>query len=224
MEPSLTSFDPSAYAIDWEMPVEVMRDFDTILLFGKLTAATPADLTIRRISKEACFPIIDREGVVLVRCYDMQADPVLLRARVIQSTGLDCTVGNLELLPYKTSRQYARYPLCPPGRVFVWEDGAGAGAFQPCQLLNISSHGACIVAECRYPVGQALRLAVDPAETEESASYPCTIVRMTPRWGGQFEYGLSFAQLNKQRRGRLFSALQDRFPIYFGARGGFLDE
>lgn len=205
--------------LDWEMPVEVMRDFDTVLLFGKLSAASQTALTVRRSSDEICFPAIEEQSAVLVRCYDTRMDPVLLCARVTHSSGVECTVGELEMIPYKTHRESVRYPLCPPTVISVL-DNAAPERFQPCQLLNISDGGACIVTAGCYAVGQTLRLQIKPVERGEADSLPCRVVRVTPRRGNCFEYGLLFERLSKNQRSRLIGALHDRFHVCAGVQRG----
>lgn len=205
--------------LDWEMPVEVMRDFDTVLLFGKLSAVSQTALTVRRASDERCFPAVEERSAVLVRCYDTKMDPVLLCARVTHSSGVECTVGELEMIPYKTRRKSVRYPLCPPTAVSVLDNGAPEGS-RPCQMLNISDSGACIVTAGRYAVGQTLQLRAELMEKGEPASFLCRVVRVTPRRGDCFEYGLLFEHLNKRRRSSLMGALQGLLRVCAGVRGG----
>lgn len=186
---------PSVYSLNREMPIEVMKDFDTVLLFGRLADVSPTALTVRRASSELCFPILKRGGAVLVRGYDEQMNPVLFCGRLAQSSGLECTVGELEAIPYRTDRKYARWPLCPPASIEVL-DGAEPGLPQPCQLLNISRSGVCIVCEHIYAVGQILYLRIKTAISGQCAPYRCKVVRATPRRGDSFEYGMLFIHLS----------------------------
>lgn len=208
MDMSLTASERSIPELDWEMPVEVMRDFDTVLMFGKLAAVGLDEITIRRTSSELRFPILEPESAILIRCYDIRMAPVLLCARVAGSSGLECTVGNLVLIPYKTQRKEVRYPLCPPVATAVL-DGGGQERLQPCQLLNISVGGACIVAGRGYGVGQTLQLQVRLAKTDRCVPYPCRVTRVTPRRGGSFEYGLLFEKLDEGQIGCLAEILRD---------------
>ena len=99
--------------LDQRMPVEVMKDFDTILLFGRLTTDGPSALTVWRIPGEEDFPVCPPGSAMLVRGYDVRMDPVLLLGRVAGSTGAKCVVGDSKWIPYETRRQGARYPLTP---------------------------------------------------------------------------------------------------------------
>lgn len=198
--------------LDWRMPVEVMRDFDTVMMFGKIAAVSKDKLTIRRVSDELCFPILDLKSVALVRCYDIEMDPILLRARVASSSGIECTVEDMEWIPYKTQRKNIRYPMCPPAMISVL-DGAAQEPPQLCQLLNISVSGACVVTERIYDVGQTLRLLVGLTKTEGRMACRCRVVRVTPRRGGCFEYGLLFECLSEAQTRCLAQNLQDRSYI-----------
>lgn len=210
-------FEPLSLGIDWGMPVEVMRDFDTVLLFGKFSAASTEDLTVRCISRELHFPIIKERSPVLVRCYDNRMDPVLLRARVVYSSGFECTMDDLEKIAYKTRRKHVRCPLCPPASTFALED-MGLKQPQPCLLVNTSAGGACIVTRSRYTEGQTLCLRMCLSEAEECTPYLCKVLRVTPRRGGCFEYGLLFVHLSQNQRDYLADAMSDRFRTCFGSR------
>lgn len=219
MEISPASYKPPIPEINGKMPVEVMRDFDTALLFGELTDAGLAALTVRRMSGEDRFPVVEPGSIVLVRCYDSGMNPVILRARVLRSSEDECTAGRLEMIPYKTRRKHIRYPLCPPAEISVLNDAAPEQP-QSCQLVNISAAGACIVARCACAVGQTLSLWIKMEQTKDSAPYPCRVTRATPRRSGSFEYGLLFGSLNEHQRGCLTDILRDRFCISFGAEKG----
>lgn len=199
---------PSASALDRGMPIEVMRDFDTVLFYGKLAAASAEMLDVRRVPGEKCFPICQLKSAVLVRGYDARMNPILLLAKVIDSTGIQCMVGELKRIPHVTQRKSVRFPLTPPTVVYALEDTAPDQP-QQCQLLNISTGGACIVTEHPYAVKQSLRLWVELArESGHTAVYHCRVVRATPRSGGCFEYGLVFTKMDKDSRGDLARDIQ----------------
>lgn len=198
--------DAPASALDQGMPIEVMKDFDAVLFFGRLAASDSNKLTIERIPGEQGFPVCRVGSAVLVRGYDAGMSPVLLLGRVVDSTGSQCMVGGLKPISYETPRKSVRYPLTPPAGICVVEDAA-LNLSQPCRLLNISTSGACIVTEQAYQVDRPLQLQVQLTGGPGNASvYPCRVVRAAPRGGGFFEYGLLFTRLDKAGRGRL---LQD---------------
>lgn len=215
MEMSVNPPGPPFPEIDEEMPVELLRDFDTILLFGRLRAIGAKGMTVQRVSREECFPPAKAGSVLLVRCYDTRTDPVLFRGRVARVSGSLFVVEELELIPYKTQRGDSRCPLCPPAPASILDNGAPEGS-RPCRLLNISAGGACIETEHRCPVGQEVFLRVRLIKTEPCLSFPCRVTRATPRRGGRYEYGLLFAALDEKQRGCLENALQDRVRLCFG--------
>lgn len=199
--------EPEEPVLNQGMPVEVMRDFDTVLLFGRLTAAGPMKLTIGRVPGEAVFPAGEVDGVVLVRGYDAQMDPILLRGTVLQCSEAVCTVGDLVAIPYETQRKRVRYPLCPPADACALDDEE-QGPPQLCQLLNISTGGACVVSSCVYRVEQQLYLRVRRAKDDGYSTYRCRVMRVTPRRGGFFEYGLFFTHMDKRERSGLMEELR----------------
>lgn len=83
---------PPAASLNREMPVEIMTDFDTVLLFGRLAEASPVRLKIERMLDGVCFPILNEGSMVLVRGYDGRMASLILRAVVASSSGFGCTV------------------------------------------------------------------------------------------------------------------------------------
>lgn len=193
---------PPVPALNQSVPIEVMRDFGTVLFFGKLAAADAAELTITRIPGEADFPENEAESAVLVRGYDAGMNPVLLSAKVIRASAAECTVGELKLIPYKTQRKQVRYPVKPPVNIYSQDDTALCRP-QPCQLHNISTGGACIVSEHPYELRQQLRLRIGLDKNDAPSSYCCQVVRVTPRKDKLFEYGLLFVHMDESERGSL---------------------
>lgn len=199
---------PSVSSLDRGMPVEVMKDFDTVLFFGRMEVGSTEALAIGHIRGEKSFPVCQPDSPVLVRGYDARMEPVLLLGRVAYSSGLQCVVSGLKRIPYESQRKGVRYPLTPPASVCVMEE-AKPSLPQPCELLNISPGGACIVAEQIYQVEQPLRLQVELVkEPRRTAAYDCKVVRATPRSGSHFEYGLLFTNMDEDSRSRLMQDIQ----------------
>jgi len=173
------------------VPVEVMRDPDAVLLFGSLAEFNFVELTVARISGHTWVPITEKGSAVLVRSYDARMDPVLLRAKVIQSSEEKCTVGELEKISRKPRREHIRHAPCPSANVCALDNMILIQP-QPCRLLNISAGGVCIEAGHIYAVGQTLRLSVPVAGEDRCESYSCRVVRAAPGTDGRFEYGLVF--------------------------------
>lgn len=207
-EPEDSLAMPPVSALDRKMPIEVMKDFDAVLLFGKLAAGGPGEMAIGRIPGEADFPVCQTGSGVLVRGYDDQASPILLLGRVVYSSPAQCVVGELKRIPYETPRKSIRYPLTPPSGTCILEQ-PDSELPQPCQLLNISASGACIVTDRSYQAGQPLRLQIrQDGGAGRVFVYHCRVVRAAPRGDGGFEYGLLFTQMDKISRGRLIRSIQ----------------
>ncbi len=199
---------PTAPIFDRGMPIEVMKDFDTMLLFGRLASGCPERLIIVRLPEEKPFPVCEKGSAVLVRGYDAQMNPVLLRGRVIRSLEAECVVGELEIIPYQTQRSSVRYPLMPPANVYALDDDILSPP-QLCRLLNISAGGACIVSQYAYRPEQSLCLQVELSREQDHADlYHCRVVRATPRSVGDFEYGLLFTQMDEDKRGKLMREIR----------------
>ena len=194
--------------LDRGMPVEVMKDFDTILFFGKLIADAADKLTIGQIPEEKVFPICQIGSTVLIRGYDTKINPVLLLGRVESSSWRQCVMRDLERIPFESERKCVRYPMTPPASVCLL-DGTELGRPQPCQMLNISMSGACIVSEYTYQAEQSLCLQVKLSNDQKHIGlYPCRRVRATPRSGGWYEYGLLFTEMDADSRNRLECYIQ----------------
>lgn len=209
------SLDSAIPEINRALPVEIMRDFDTIVLFGRLAAASQTLLTLRRDPEDPLLPALEPESMVMIRCYDLEMNPILMRAKVLSSSGDECRTGELELIPYHTDRKNIRYPLCPPASAGVL--GAGEEKSRPCQLLNVSMGGACIVSGSLYEVGQALRLTI-LSNGQGSIPLPCEVIRVAPRRGDRYEYGLAFT--GEERKGCLAGFLRE----WLGCAEGAADE
>lgn len=196
------SVQASHPAFDPEMPVDVMENYSTVLLSGKLAGTGYESLTIERIAGKMSFTILKPGTSVLVRGYDSEMEPFTLRAVVTNSTLTECSVGRLEPLAHENNRKSVRYPLSPPASIYAIEDTAFHTP-QECQLMNISTGGACIVSTYAYEMGQPLRLRVELIKGGGHTSYQSQVVRITPQEGGGFAYGLLFAQLDKRKMNEL---------------------
>lgn len=199
---------PYTSKLDRSMPVEVMKDFDTILFFGKLTADTSEKLTVEHIPEERAFPTCRIGSTVLVRGYDAHMNPVLLLGKVASSSSVQCVMRDLKRVPFETQRKCVRYPMTPPASVCIL-DGAELSRPQPCQMLNISMGGACIVSEYTYQAEQSLCLQVElNKRLEHFGLYRCRMVRATPRGGSWYEYGLLFMEMDAGSRDSLERYIQ----------------
>jgi len=190
------------------MPVEVLRDFETVLFAGRLGRVTLGELTIERIPGEISLVALEAGSPVLVRGYDGRMNPIILCARVIRSSVVECVIGDIEIDRYANQRKDTRYPLSVSANAYLMRDTLLDNP-QPCQVLNISPSGAYIVSEYVYPVGQDLRLRVELVENSGFTSYCSQVVRVAPRQDGAFEYGLLFAQLDKRKLKDLMRDIED---------------
>lgn len=193
--PPLTAFNP-------EMPVDILADFNTLLLSGRLASFGQESLTVERVAGEMSLPVQQAGAAVFVRGYNAQMEPAILRGVIAKSSLIECVVDHLEPVPYDNQRKSVRYPLSPPASIYVMDD-TWLDKPQQCQLLNISTGGACISSTFRYELGQTLRLEVELLKSSGGTTYHCQVVRMTKHENDLFEYGLLFAQLDRRTMNEL---------------------
>lgn len=191
--------DKDFWAINPELPVDILADYSDMLFSGKLEEYSREELVIGRIAGEMSFPVLDAGTRVLVRGYDTRMEPFSLRATVKKSTLTECEVHDLQLVVHSQRRKSVRYPLSPPADIYALTD-TRLNDPQKCRLLNISTGGACIISVYSYDLGDTLKLRVKLIEKGgHTSSYPCQVVRVVLRPDGQYEYGLLFAQLKQEK-------------------------
>ena len=193
--PPLAAFNP-------EMPVDILADFNTLLLSGRLASFGQESLAVERIADEMSLPVQQAGAPVFVRGYNARMEPAILRGVVARSSLIECVVDHLEPVPYDNQRKSVRYPLSPPASVYVMDD-TRPGEPQQCQLLNISTSGACISSAFRYELDQTLCLNVELLKGSGGTACPCQVVRMTKHENGLFKYGLLFARLDRRTMNEL---------------------
>lgn len=183
-------------AFSKEMPIDVMGNYSTIILSGRLESADQEALTIERIPGERNFPVRASGSPVLVRGYDERLEPFTIRGIITKSSMTRCVVSHLEIIHHDNMRKSVRYPLSPPTTVYVLEEPA-TDVSHECRLMNISTGGACISSSSIFEVGQILNLQVELIEHAGHIAYRCKVVRAVDLPDGTYEYGLFFDQLDK---------------------------
>ncbi len=194
-------------AFDPGMPIEIMQDYDTVLIYGKLGRINAMELVVDRIPGVMSFPVLEAGSTVRVRGYDDEVNPILMEAKVVRSSVVECVLGDWLIQSYENLRKSIRYPLSPPADIYAMED-TRLNSPETCQLINISTGGACITSKHAYAMGEALRLRVELIKNAGHTSYQCQVVRIIPRRDGSFEYGLLFAQLDKKKMGELLRDIE----------------
>lgn len=189
-------------ALNLDMPVDVMENYDTVLLTGRVSRFDHTELVVERMAGEMSLPTQQVGGTVLIRGYNEQIEPLIMQGIVKRSSLVECVVSGLELIPYDNLRKSVRYPLSPPANIYAMEDTT-LDQPQECRLLNISTGGACIESTFAYAMNQTLRLRVELIKNGGYTSYQCQVVRITPRPDGHYMYGLLFAQLSRSKMNEL---------------------
>ena len=184
------------------VPIEIMSDYDTVLIRGKLDRINAAEMVVERIPGAMSFAILEVGSTVLVRGYNNAMSPIILEAKVVKSSVIECVLSDWLVNFYDNQRRSIRYPVDLPAEIYLPED-TRLNAPQKCRLVNISTGGASISSEYVYEMGQALRLRVELVENSGHSSYQCQVVRVISRKDDQFEYGLLFAQLDRKKMNEL---------------------
>lgn len=194
-------------AFSKEMPIDVMGSYSFILLSGRLESADEQSLTIERIPGERLFPVQSSGAPVMVRGYDERMEPFTIRGMITKSSMTRCVVSHLEIIHHDNMRKSIRYPLSPPTTVYVLEDPA-TDVSHKCQLMNISTGGACISSSHIFYVGQLLNLQVELIKHAGHIAYRCKVVRAVELPDGNYEYGLFFDQLDKSQTNALLRDIE----------------
>lgn len=206
--PEETASKADIPAFNRGMPIEILKDFDTVLFSGRLSSISATELTIERIPGEMSFPFCEAGSEVLIRGYDIKVNPIILSAKIVRSSLIECVLGDWQASNYDNHRKGTRYPLDTPADIFALDD-TRLSRPQPCQVVNISTGGACILSERSYKMGQTLRLWVEITEKSGHSAYLCQVVRITQRKEDLYEYGLLFAQLDTKKINNLMRDIQD---------------
>lgn len=186
-------------------PIEVMTEDGTVLFTGRPTAFDATQLLLERLPGALSLPILEEGLSIRLRGFSRAMEPLNFCGRVEQSGTVSCKVNQLQYIPYQNSRGSQRQPVKVNAQLYAVED-TRLDRPQPCQLVNISTGGACVTCACRYPEGKAVRLRMEMVRGEGYMSFVGQVVRAQEREEGGYEYGILFAQL---RRSQINSLLKD---------------
>ena len=189
------------------MPIEVLKDSASPMLFGRLSSINSTQLIVERIPGEMSLPVFEPGSGVALRGYDMETNPIILHATVSRSSIVECVMDNWTVDNYANHRRSVRFPLTPSANIYSMEDKTLSSP-EPCRLVNISTGGACILSTFSYKEGQELRLRLELIEKGGHTSYVGQVIRMSLRSDGSFEYGLLFVQLDKRKEGALLHDIE----------------
>lgn len=188
--------------INWDMPIDLMKGEDTVLLSGRLSRYEADIMVLERFPRMMSFPVLAVGSDVKVRGYNRWMMPFNLDAQVLQSGLTSCTLGELKLIPYRNNRRGVRQPIDVAGDLYVLDDSY-LGDPKPCRVLDIGEGGARVVCPERYEVGTQLRLGLEIIKGGGYMTFPGQVVRVREKPDGQFEYGFLFAQLMKRKSDNL---------------------
>lgn len=166
------------------------------LLSGRLAEYSRNGLMLERSPGQLSFATCDVGAPVYVRGYDRFSKPIDLSGTVTTSTRVLFEVTNLKVITHNEHRDNFRLPLDVPASLYFQED-EHLQTPEICQLVNISSGGACFDSEYIHGEGEVLRLKV---QLEEYApmTFLGEVVRVEEPYKGKFRYGFLFAKLDEK--------------------------
>lgn len=191
-----------------DMPIEVRSAGGASLLAGKLVSFSLGLITIERIPGTFALKVLEAGVTVIVSGYEKDMDTVLFTGEVRNSTVFQCQVGNLRLIETAYRRTTPRLPMFDKeAKLFIMDKDWLTEPLE-CQLVNISTTGACVISQYCYSPELTLRLRVELAKNCGPISLQSKIERANMRVDGSFEYGLLFASLSQRQYHELLLDMQ----------------
>ena len=189
------------------MPLDLLTKDGDALFTGKLSNYRKDSLSIERIAGTLNFPILEKGRLVKVHGYTQDLEPFNLKARVVESNMVSCTLGDLELIPYINYRENIRHPVSTLAGFYSMEDTYLSWP-QECEIRDISLGGACVISASTYEVGTPLKLRLELIKDGGHMTLRGKIVRAKKLEDGRSEYGFLFAQLRQTQVNYLNNDLQ----------------
>jgi len=188
------------------MPVTVEDNENLICFAGKLASYSSTGLSVEPLSRRERLPAMRRGAHINIRGYRKDVSSIDLAAVVKDSESGILRAGELTLVTHPEKRRDFRLPLNREGEVFAFND---LRMMRPeiCTVINISQGGICISSDVKREEGSLLRLRVCLMEGTPEQLFSGTVVRVTPREGGFFEYGIRFAPLDERRASELINII-----------------
>ena len=104
-------------------------------------------------------------------------------------------VTGLRVMGKDNDRAFYRQDVGTEGEVMLIGKAAASPDIKKCRVVNISAGGACIRTEETYEAGDKLLLRSRLLPNSELKPLFCVVRRVTPRKGGETEYGCQFSDM-----------------------------
>lgn len=192
------------------MPVVLyeLKHPNDALMQCRVDAVETDAVRLGRIPGELSLPIVKPGVYVILKGYDADLEPVTCQAVIHKSTAAECVVNKCQVKTYENHRRAQRLPVSVPGEIYANDDKRFNNPVE-CQVIDISTGGACIVSSRTYKVGDQFRLRTELVKGSGHVSYPCEVVRVSPHDGFKQEYGLLFLEFDGWKMKELRIDLED---------------
>lgn len=156
-------------------------------------------LRLERLPDDIALPILNERDQVQVKGYTKDLKTIDLQGIVHKSTRIELDVGHIKRNDYDDMRSSFRQPVYAPAEIYRASD-ANMNTPEPCQLLNISTGGACVLADKKYNIEDNIRLRVELYPGAGPISFKGKIIRAILKESKEYEYGIIFAQITQQKK------------------------
>lgn len=173
----------------------IVKEGEAPLLTGRITSLTDSALTLERLPGALSFKTCSIGADVRLNGYDRKLIPVTLSATVEESSRTVFKVKNVRVETYAENRDTFRLPISAPVSLYR-QDDEHLRRPEECQLVDISTGGACIQSEYIHAEDEVLRIRVK-LDDYAPLNFLGQIVRCVEYAPGQYRYGFLFAQLTE---------------------------
>lgn len=197
---TVPKIERTSYAMEHiKAPLDVMDENNKKLCSCRLKSYTQYSVILEHLPGELSLPILEERTNVCVRGYTNDLKSLDLQGIVGKSTRTELQVNRIKHRDYDDLRASFRQPVYAPAEIYKSKD-INRNQPEPCQLLNISTGGACVQADKKYNIEDDIVLRVELYPGAGPISFKGRIIRVQKKPDESFEYGIIFAQLTAQKK------------------------
>lgn len=183
--------------------LSVIAEHGDFALCGKVEDCSDEVLSIRPLDFSDCQAVIPPNCTVYVQGYKEDLTTLNFSAVVLDSHVHLLRVCNPKVISHIEGRGAFRLPVDVIATYSV-----GAGPERECQMINISSTGACFVAQAPYLKG-TITIYLRLIPERYTRSIRARVIRKVPRGAEGWEYGVTFRDMDEIEAFTLYPTLQE---------------
>ena len=180
-------------------PLDVFDEDNRKKCSCRLKSYSAYEIVLERLPGEMSLPIFGERESVYVRGYTKDLRSLDLQGVVAKSTRLELRISRVKHRDYDDLRTSFRQPVYAPAEIYKGRD-INRNHPDPCQLVNISTGGACVSGDVRYNIEADVLLRVELYPGAGPLSFRGRVIRVQRKADGEYEYGIIFAQLTAQKK------------------------